>query len=70
LDDCSILITEMVKEVDAGNWIALYAAIVATGALAWQAWVRWQERRPRLRVDLRLTIFVSSLDDAMALKEL
>jgi hypothetical protein len=53
--------------MEATNWIALYAAIVATIALIWQAWVRWSEGRPRLSVDLVLFLFVWSNDDATTL---
>ena len=53
--------------MEATNWIALYAAIVATIGVIWQAWVRWLEGRPRLSVDLILFLFVWSSDDATTL---
>lgn len=40
--------------MNAANWIALYAAIVGTSALAWQAVTYLFERRPKVRIDMRL----------------
>jgi hypothetical protein len=56
--------------MEATNWIALYAAIVATIALTWQAWVRWSEGRPRLSINLALFLFVTSIEDAATLANL
>jgi hypothetical protein len=39
---------------NAANWIALYAAIVGTAALAWQSVTYLLERRPSIKIDLRL----------------
>ena len=40
--------------MNAANWIALYAAIVGTAALAWQGVTYLTERRPKVRINLRL----------------
>jgi hypothetical protein len=49
--------------MDAGAWVALYAAVVATGALAWQAATYVLDRRPRLRVEIALIYFLRSAED-------
>lgn len=36
--------------MEAGDWIALYAAVVATLAVGWQATTQLLERRPKVRV--------------------
>jgi hypothetical protein len=48
--------------MEAGNWIALYATIVSTAALAWQAAVRVRERRLRLRVRVGLVHLLGEED--------
>ena len=35
------------------DWIAVYAALVATAGLGWQAWERRQRRRPQVQPQLR-----------------
>jgi hypothetical protein len=52
----------------AQDWIALYAAIVATAALIWQASTQLYERKPRLRVELGLTIFIATEEDVFFVK--
>lgn len=44
----------------AGDWIALYAATVATAAVAWQAVIHVAERRPKLRVRIALLHFLTN----------
>jgi hypothetical protein len=53
--------------VAGADWIALYAAVVATGSLAWQVASRILDRRPRLRVNASLTFFIA---DETATQEL
>jgi hypothetical protein len=50
--------------VSAGDWIALYAAVVATGALGWSAATYLVGRRPKLRVRLGVVYFVERPDAA------
>lgn len=42
--------------MDAGDWIAGYAAVVATGALGWQVWDKYQARRPQVEVKISYSI--------------
>lgn len=42
--------SDRIRNVTSAEWIALYAAIVATVSVVWQIWTRWIERRPKLRV--------------------
>lgn len=42
--------------MDAGDLIAIYAALVATGSVAWQAWTWWHSRTPRVEVRIRTAI--------------
>ena len=43
-----------------GDWIAGYAAVVATVAVIWQAMTYWLARRPRLTLQFEPVIFVKS----------
>lgn len=45
----------------AGDWIAVYGAVVATVVAAWQAITYWQERRPKVRVSSFLMTLVPEL---------
>lgn len=44
--------------VEAGEWIAVYGAVVATGVAAWQAITYWVEHRPKVRVSSFLMTLV------------
>ena len=55
--------------MSAGNWIAIYAAAVATAALLWQAATYRSAHKTRLRVRLGLILFAETVDEAMALTE-
>jgi hypothetical protein len=50
----------------AGNWIALYAAVVGTASLAWQAITYVLKRRPKIQIAMMLMRFVLTRDDALA----
>lgn len=43
-----------------GDWIAGYAAVVATVAVVWQAMTYWLARRPRITLRFEPVIFVKS----------
>jgi hypothetical protein len=43
--------------MQAGDWIAVYGAVVATGAVVWQALSAHADRRERVRVELSITHF-------------
>ncbi len=49
--------------MDAGSWIALYAAIVGTAALIWQATTFITERRPKIRVTAALLHILMSAEN-------
>jgi hypothetical protein len=42
------------------DWIAGYAAIVATTAVAWQAFTYWSARRPKLSLKFEPILFAMS----------
>jgi hypothetical protein len=47
--------------MNSGNWIALYAAIVGTGALIWQAAVYRFDHHSKIRINVSLIHIVSSV---------
>jgi hypothetical protein len=49
--------------MNTANLIALYAAIVGTAALAWQATVYLTERRPKIRVNANLLHILMTRDE-------
>jgi hypothetical protein len=51
----------------AGDWIAGYAAVVATAAFAWQAVTYWSAHRPKLALTFEPGIIVVNEDGADAL---
>src|SRR4051812_20802692 len=54
----------MISTVDAGDWIAIYAALVATAALVWQAATYWDAHR--LKLGLRVTpVVIVPSDEGM-----
>lgn len=52
--------------VEAGDWIAVYGAVVATGVAAWQAIAYWVEHRPKVRLSSFLITLVPEMKPAPA----
>jgi hypothetical protein len=54
----------------AGDWIAVYAAIVATAAFAWQSVTYWRARLPNLDLKIEPAVIIVNEDGAKSLAEL